>query len=168
MDKTSFKIFIMAIILSIAIFFGLLFVSFKINEHKKDQPVKLEYVTNPNIFFTVESCVNKYVQLLQNKNARAIYDIIDQDYKEEKAITIYNAVAINKAIDPNTIFEAEKILEDKNDLNTYYVLGYLTKNNIDDIYDQYRSTYSIIVKLDLNNYIYSVIPKDVEVIINAA
>ncbi len=166
MDKTSFKIFIFAITISLIIFVGLLFLSNYVN--KDSEEVKLEYVTSPNIFFTVENCVNKYIQVLQAKDTTAVYNLIDKKYRNDNGITINNALANNKNLGDYNSFTAEKILEDRDNKNTYYVKGYLTSSmNIDTDYTGNRTSYSLIIMLDFKTHTYSVIPKDVEVIIDA-
>ncbi len=164
MDKTSFKIFITALVLSIIIFMGLLLLTRHIDNN---QEVKLEYVTSPNIFYTVENCVNKYIQLIQSNNREAVYNLIDEKYKEEHKITIYNAIANNDAIEEYSTFVAQKILEDKNNKNTYYVKGFLEGPiNIDEDYTGKRTAYSLIVKLNFSNYTYSIIPERVGALID--
>ena len=161
MNNTSFKIFLTALIISILVFLGLLFLTYMLPKKEK---IEVEYVTNANIFFTVESCVNKYVSLVQSKDSEAVYNLIDDDYKAKNDITIYNALTINYDIPDGYSFIADKMLQDKNKKYTYYVKGYLKDNFfVEDINSKAdKKSYGIIIKLDVVNKTYSVIPSGKE------
>ena len=159
MDKTSFRIFILGVIVSLLIFGGILFLTLKLDSKEE---IKVKYVDNPTMFFTVENCVNKYVGLISAKDSEALYNVIDEKYKEENGITVYNVLANNKSLDGNYSFVSSYILEDKNEKYKYYVKGYLIEETMDD--DNFvneKMEYSIIVKLDTSNKTYSVILSEV-------
>jgi len=159
MDKISFKIFLVAIFSAIVIFCSTLALSLFFKEEKV---ISTKYVTNPNIFYTVESCVNKYVGLVIAGEREAVFNVIDEGYKSENNITIYDVLNINYAIDGNYTFVAKKMLEDKNKNHVYYVKGYLIEDNsVDDLVGK-RKDYGVIVMLHSNNT-YSIIPNISEV-----
>ena len=82
MDKTSFRIFLVIIVVSLIIFSGLF--AFAMYENKiNEDKIEVEYVTNANIFYTVESCVNKYVSLIVAQDSIALYNVTDEQYREE-------------------------------------------------------------------------------------
>ena len=66
MDKTSFKIFIGALVISLLIFAGLFIYSLNIKNNSK---IEVKYVTNPTMFFTVENRVNKSISYVVEQNS---------------------------------------------------------------------------------------------------
>ena len=163
MDKTSFKIFLVVIIFSLLIFCGLFAFSLYQNSLAEEK-IEVEYVTNANIFFTVESCVNKYVGLIVAKDSTALYNVIDDKYKEDNRITISNVLANNIKLSGNYSFTAQKMLQDKKDKRTYYVKGNLIAESINAVeFTNEKIKYGLIVKLNVDNNTYSVIPSEVEV-----
>lgn len=163
MDKTSFRIFLVIIVVSLIIFSGLF--AFAMYENKiNEDKIEVEYVTNANIFYTVESCVNKYVSLIVAQDSIALYNVIDEQYREEHGITINNVLANNIKLSGNYSFNAQKMLQDKNSEHTYYVKGYLIEESLmEDGFSNEKIEYGLIVKLDVDNNIYSIIPSEVEV-----
>ncbi len=164
MDKTSFRIFISALIVSLFIFGILLLITLF---NTKEEEVKLKSVTNQNIFFTVENVVNKYIQLIEDEEKEKVYNVIDDKYKKENTITLYNVINSSNTIPKYTSFIAQKIMEDTKEKNTYYVSGYLELNNNLDNSSSNRKSYSLIVKLNFDTYTYTIIPKNVGVMISA-
>ncbi len=160
MDKTSFKIFLVVIIFSLLIFGGLFAFSLYKNSLEEEK-IEVEYVTNANIFFTVESCVNKYIGLIVAKDSTSLYNVIDDKYKEDNGITINNVLANNIKLSGNYSFTAQQMLQDKKEKYTYYVKGDLIEEL--DEFTSEKIEYGLIVKLNVDNNTYSVIPSEVEV-----
>ena len=151
MKKTSFRIFVVCLIASLLICVGFLIVSFKFDNNKK---ISVKQVENPIMFFTVESCVNKYINLIIAQDSEALYNVIDSKYKKENEITIDNVLSVNKYLNGNYSFIATEMLEDKEEKYKYYVKGNLMSESMGD---EHKIEYSLIVKLDMKNYTYSVI-----------
>jgi len=159
MKKTSFRIFVVCLIASLLICVGFLIVSFKFDNNKK---ISVKQVENPIMFFTVESCVNKYINLIIAQDSEALYNVIDSKYKKENEITIDNVLSVNKYLNGNYSFIATSMLEDKEEKNKYYVKGYLIAESMNtEYFSNEKIEYSLIVKLDINNYTYSVILDEV-------
>ena len=159
MEKTSFKIFILAIISSLIIFAAVLVFYLKTINHDE---INVKYVENPTMFFTVENCVNKYIGLIIAKDSEALYNVIDKEYREENGITVNNVLANNKSIDGNYSFMSQAMLEDEKEKYKYYVRGYLIEEVMDDDnFESEKIEYSLIVKLDVKNNTYSVILSEV-------
>lgn len=159
MDKTSFKIFVVALIFSLLIFGGLFI--YALNMETKEE-IEVEYVTNPTMFFTVENCVNRYIGLIVAKDSESLYNVIDEKYKIDNGITVNNVLANVKHLSNNYSFVSDKMLEDKKESYKYYVRGYL----IEEIYDENnfnsnKEEFGLIVKLDVVNNTYSIIPSEV-------
>lgn len=159
MDKTSFKIFIVALLISLLIFAGVFIYALKI---KADNQISVKYVTNPSMFLTVENCVNKYVSLLSAKDSEAIYNVIDEEFKVENGITIYNVLANNKELSGSYSFVSQAMLEDEQESYKYYVRGYLISEGLsDNNFKNNKIEYGLIVKLDVGSNTYSIIPSEV-------
>lgn len=157
MDKTSFRIFIFCLVMSILVFVGVF--AFSLN-NKDDLDIKIKRVDNPFMFFTVEQCVNKYIGLILDGNSEDVYNVIDKKYKEENSITIYNALSINVKLEGEYYFVAQEMLEDEDVPYKYYVRGELIEELMDEIYPN-SFQYEVIVMLDVENNTYSVIPEEV-------
>lgn len=159
MDKTSFKIFIWALIFSLLVFAGVFIYNLKFSQNDE---IKVKYVESPTMFFTVENCINKYVGLISSKDSEALYNVIDEQYREDNGITVYNVLANNKNLDGNYSFVARVMLEDEVEKYKYYVKGYLIKETMnEDSFDSEKIEYNLIVKLDVENNTYSVILSEV-------
>lgn len=159
MEKTSFKIFIFGLTISILIFVGLFIYSLNSD---KEYKIAVEYVNNPIMFFTVESCVNKYVTFLSSGDSEAVYNIMDKKYIKENNITINNALANNINLNGIYSFSSKAMLEDINEKYKYYVRGYLIKEEMDVSFENSeKKEYELIVKLDVENNTYSIIPVEV-------
>lgn len=160
MDKTSFKIFIGALLGSILLFAGVFFLVLKFGNNEK---IEVTPVVNPTMFFTVENCVNKYVSLLASEDSEAVYHLIDKKYRDENEITVYNALASNIHLTGgNYSFVAKAMMEDKNIPYRYYVKGLLIEQVFTESdYEGERREYGLIVQLDVSNYTYSIIPSEV-------
>lgn len=159
MKKTSFRIFIVGLIVSLLIFLVILIFALKFDNKKI---IKVKYVENPTMFFTVENCVNKYVSLIIAQDSEALYNVIDDKYKKENDITMDNVLKVNKYLNGNYSFIATKMLEDKTEKYKYYVKGYLIEETMnDDNFSNTKIEYNLTVKLDVKNYTYSVILSEV-------
>lgn len=160
MENTSFKIFILSLFVSLLIVAGV----FVYSMQEKDEKIAVKYVDNPIMFFTVENCVNKYIGLIAAQDEEALYNVIDDTYKKENDITIYNVLDVNVYLNGQYSFVSGVMLEDKNEKNKYYVRGHLVQESFaEDIYDDsiMELEYGIIVKLDIENNTYSVILSEV-------
>ena len=159
MKKTSFRIFVVCLIVSLLICIGFLILSFKFDNNKQ---ISVKSVESPIIFFTVESCVNKYISLIVAQDSEALYNVIDSKYKKDNEITLENVLGINKYLKGNYSFIATAMLEDKDENNKYYVKGYLIEESMNtEYFSSEKIEYSLIVKLDIKNYTYSVILDEV-------
>lgn len=160
MEKTSFKIFIGALVISLLIFAGLFIYSLNIKDNSK---IEVQYVTNPTMFFTVENCINKYISYVAEQNSEAVYSVIDEEYKKQNGITINNTLANSIQLSSNNYsFVSQAMLEDKNVAYQYYVRGLLVEEIYgDENFEGEKREYGLIVKLDVENNTYSIIPSEV-------
>ena len=97
---------------------------------EQEQPGNIEKVKERNDFYTAVSCVNKYLEYLNNKDAQAVYNCLDQVYIEKKEITENNVLNKFEDMDSKYVFKAEKMFQQKigNGIIQYYAYGKLTEN----------------------------------------
>ena len=119
--------------------------------------VKLEELRDRNMFFTVSSCVNKYLNYVVSKDETVLYNILDNDYITEKEITENNVLSYVEKLTEYQIFEAKKmyILEDGN-ISTIYVKGKIRDDILDE--NKPRKDYEVAVKIYHDKNIFTVIP----------
>ena len=87
-------------------------------------------------------------------------NILDKEYRENNNINSANRFNYITKLDGNYNFSAKKILYEDDGSNSnikkYYVYGYLIKDTMNKFVE--KQEYFLIVKLDLNNNLFSVIP----------
>jgi len=127
------------------------------NNFKENEIILLDDYSR---FFTINSCVYKYISFITSKSTDNILEVLDSDYIKNNNITkdnIYNHIGELKG---NYSFSAKKIYYQEQNKNfiKYYIYGYL----IEDIMgtNGKKEDYYIIVNLDLENELFSVSPYD--------
>lgn len=125
--------------------------------------IEYEKVNNINEFFTVEGCINRYLDVLSNKEFDNLLKLIDNEYLEKNMINENNILNKLESLEGINTFSAKKIYVQKIDKynNKYYVYGKL-KKEIMDGYDL-GIDYYIIIKIDKKHQLYSVTPYDGEI-----
>ena len=112
------------------------------------------------MYFTIKSCIDQYMEYVYNQNTEAILGVLDPNYIKEKNITNQNLYEFifNNEEKKEVDFDIEKMLVvgDEEDLQTYYVKGYIrdTNGNKEESY--------LTVNIDLKSMIYSIIPEGKE------
>ena len=79
----------------------------------------ISVVTDRNRFYTVASCVNKFLTYLTSKDTDSLYLLLDENYKTENKITkdnIYNYIG---TYNNELIFNPKKIFEQRLSTNIY-------------------------------------------------
>lgn len=114
-------------------------------------------VTNKSMYFSVESCINKYVEAISSKNSQAIFGMLDKKYKEKNKIDINNVLdfVIKEQNLKELNFDTEKMLVegDKQDIQKYYVQGNI-KNK-----EGYREENYFTVTVDIKAMVFSIFPE---------
>lgn len=110
-------------------------------------------------FFTVASCIDKYLISIFNQNGTDIYNLIDKSYLDEFSITEGNILEKTERYNELQIFNAKKIYElnENETISVYYVYGKI-RDDAEEL-DTKRSDFYITVKLDKVNRTYSIMPK---------
>lgn len=108
-----------------------------------------EKVTNTTYFFSIEDCVNKYLDAIKMGGSVEVINYLDENYIQENNLTRDNVIS---NIDESYDFLATEIYE-KRDKTLY---SFIVKGVIDDgIYNQEKY---YIVDLDLGNNAFKITP----------
>ena len=148
----------------IAIVILILFIGYRIYENysktKKEMFLSQQktIVTDDSRFFTVLSCVNKYLNTIQNGNPNEILLILNDEYKEENGINIDNYQNFVPSLDKSSIYDYEgtEMYQKRISKNVveYYVYGNIKENNMVDA--PVRTKYNLTVVLYENEFVYSI------------
>lgn len=153
---TKKKIFMISLLVIVAI----VLILFKILY--KNETNNYTIVTSSSKFYTVSSCVNRYVNYLYTKDDSKILEILDSEYKRKNSINKNNLFNKIQKLDKNYSFEARKMYQEEINENVvkYYVKGYLIENVLSDSLIENGLDFYLIVYLDSKNSTYSVVPYD--------
>lgn len=111
-------------------------------------------------FFTINSCVYKYIVYLQNNDTDSLLKVLDKDFVDVNSIDSNNIYNYIEKLSGNYSFNTKKVYYEElnNQYTKYYVYGQLLLEQIDEKPIEYDRYY--IVTFDLQNYLYSIIPYD--------
>lgn len=111
-------------------------------------------------FFTVNSCVYKYITYLNGNKTDELIKILDEEYVKNNNIKSDNVYNFVSKLNGNYSFKSKKIYYQvgTEKVVKYYVYGYLIEETIDGIGS--KQDYYLIVNLDLENQLFSVSPYD--------
>ena len=117
-------------------------------------------VTDQSDFFTVESCVNKYIGSLTDNNVDDLMKLLNQDYIKENGINSSNVLNKLGSLSGKVTFLAKKIYYVKSSSNIvdYYVYGLVKKELLNG--DDLGSNYYVIVRIDANKQLFDITPYD--------
>ena len=129
----------------------------------QDTKVNYEKVKSATSFFTVQSCINKYLSYINANDNESVFKILDEEYLLKNKITKQNVFENIKRYDNGAItFQADKMyMEQIDDDNIkYYVHGIVKNSFIEELSDKIiiDDNFQIIVKLNFENMVYSVMP----------
>ncbi len=121
----------------------------------------IEKLKDRNTFFTVSSCVDKYLVAVYSEEVQTIYDLLSREYISKNKIKIDNLLNKIDNYDEMQIFSADTIYEVNNteNISTYYVEGTIR----DDIFGEQNTketNFYIAVQLDKVNRTYAIIPNE--------
>lgn len=151
-------IIICVLLLSIAV---LLFLNSNKDENNilSEEP-KYRLVDDYSRFFTINSCVYKYITYLSSNKTSDLVKILDQDYVLKNNIDNTNVYDYVNKLNGNYSFKSKKIYyqvgNDK--IIKYFVYGYLIEETIDELGN--KQDYYLIVNLDVENQLFSIAPYD--------
>lgn len=120
----------------------------KIIDGKKPQILKID-----NLFFTVEQCIVRYYESVDNENKEAVYSILDEEYIKDNKISldnVLNKIPQYEQMNNYKIKEIYVITGEK--YSTFYVKTVLNEKEM-----------YYIVNMDSSSKAYSVIPISKEI-----
>ena len=151
------------IILFVILLIILVFI-FHFNLNKDEEEIQI--VKDNSTFFTVSSCVSKYLNAISSKNTDNLLILLDDKYKKKYNIdagTVYDHTGY---LDGNYTFKGKKMYFEKvgKSRYKYYVYGVISKDIINTISEE--EDYYIIVYLNEKNMTFSIEPYDGEIFNN--
>ena len=123
---------------------------------------ELETVSNRTDFYTVQDCVNIFLNNLYNGEREKTFNVLSEKFIKENNIDSSNVISKLEKKDIPQIFVAKKIFyEVKENVSTFYVYGYIQDNSIgDEEIETEREDFNIIVFIDYYNRSFAVYPKN--------
>lgn len=134
----------------------------KSNDTNTETEIKLETVKDYSTFFTVENCINKYINALSNSNGEDAFNLLTNEYKNLASINKDNIDDKLVYLDGNYVYEARNIFVKNIDNNTkeYYVYG-LLKEDVLGRYDTGKDSYYQVIIED-ESYTFTLRPYTIE------
>ena len=153
----KYKDYIVIIVILLLIFVSIS-VLFNIDK-KRDNVDKNVYVIEQDYsnFFTVNSCINKYIQFLVSKDTNSLLKVIDKKYITDNNLNESNV--INSLGELNGIYNflsKEMYKQNKDDIEEYYVKGILQEEGMESILSTTEQYYKLY--LYEKNMTYSITP----------
>ena len=154
---------ILLIIFVLLVFAGLALYNYRNSNNSNEEVIKeneeYKLLNDYSRFFTVNSCVYKYIQYLQKEDFDSLFKVLDNDFVNNANISsnnIYNYLP--NISDGIYNFVSKKIYYTKvNDSYiTYYVYGYMVEELMDSVGVKEYYTYK--VNLDTSNQTFSIAP----------
>lgn len=119
---------------------------------------KINNLKDYQTFYTVLSCINKYIRYNEQKDFQNMYNVLSEEYISENNITINNIEQKVKMYNNAETFTAKEIYEYNNNENvsTYFIYGKTTEDNFDND-DPKQEELNIVVQLDKSNRTFDII-----------
>ena len=136
---------------------GLLYFS-KSEDEEQIEKNKYVILNDYSRFFTVNSCVYKYIQYLSNKNYDNLFKVLSKEYINDNNLNESNIYNYLPNLNGNYSFVSKKIYYEKKDDNyfKYYVYGYIEQDLIDSIGN--KEYYYFLVDYDQMDNVFSITP----------
>lgn len=153
---------ILLIVLVFLILVLVLLMIFK-NDKKATFSKEIKIVTDASDFYTVSSCVSKYVNYLYNQDVDNLLVLLNQEYVKENNIDSSNIFTYINSITSYQQFRAKKMFYQQVDENVYkyYIYGILEEEYIDST-GKYMGDLYVIVYLNEEGMTFSIEPYDGE------
>lgn len=161
MKKKDNYILLIIIICILVSVLGLLYLNKTESNNDDKEETKYYLLNDYSRFFTINSCINKYVTSLQNNKYDNVLKLLDKNYVEENNISSDNVSNYVDNLDGNYNYITKKVFytELSEKVINYYVKGYLVSDELDNISNDKIDKYYI-VKFDLTNNLFSITPID--------
>lgn len=153
-----------------------IFLVYSLNNNKKEEDKKFpeenthissyylntsknNVVTNRDDFFTAQSCVQKYILYITQKDKESIYKLLDKSYIDQFKVTKDNVLEHVENLSGEITFKAKKMYFDKVNENfyKYYVIGEILEEKMDEN-PKSMGEFKVTVNMDLENMLFSIVP----------
>lgn len=137
-------------------------VSYLLNNNNGKES-NIDIVTNYSDFYTVDSCMYRFITYVASEDSESLYLILDSNYKKKNKINQNNVMELFNNINENSSFNSKKMYYEKlnDNITKYYVYGSIETAELieDDTTDNLNSTDAyFIVYLDSSNQTFSIEP----------
>ena len=151
---SKYKNYIIIIIL-LAVFLTVLTIFNKDNSNISVEKEKYYIETDYSKFFTVNSCIYRFVDYLSVKDTDSLLEILDHEYKVQNNIDKNNIYDFVPDLNGMYSFSSKEMYRiEKDDYAKYYVFGYLIKDSISGNSSREKNYY--VVNLDKKNMTFSI------------
>ena len=160
-DKEK-KLFAVVLVVAVLIL-GIYKLFFEKNDNQeKIDTTTISVLNDSNRFFTVSSCVSKYINYLSVQDTNNLLVLLSKEYQEKEVINSDNLYEKIGIINGTNSFMGKKIFEQRLSKNTYkyYVYGFIQEELMDSM--SAKKDYYLIVILDEENMTFSIEPYDGE------
>lgn len=150
-DYIIIIVILLLILVSISVLFNI--------DKKADNTVKKIYTLEQDYsnFFTVNSCINKYVQFLVSKDTSSLLKVIDKKYIADNNLDESNVVNVLGDLDGIYNFVSKEMYKQSNgEIKEYYVKGVLQEEGMESILSTTEQYYKLY--LYEKNMTYSITP----------
>lgn len=159
-DKSKLTAIILVILTIVVVI-----VTFIVDNKKEEKNNDILIVTNASNFYTVNSCLYRTITYISSNDKESLLLLLPEEYKESNKITQDNVMDLFFDVTETSTFISEKMYYEyiSNNINKYYVQGYIQENQLFDDELLTKQDYEIvyfIVYLDTNENIFSVEPYD--------
>ncbi len=158
------NIILISVVLGLLILANIL-IHLERNSNKENvQEEKIRLVDNYSNFYTVSSCVYRYLTYLQSKDTDSLMKVLDEEFITSNGVNENNVYNFLNTYETNVSFNARKMMEEKinNNITKYYVYGYVEKDIIDNSPEQIDAYF--IVKLDKQEQVFTIMPYSGEIL----
>lgn len=163
MNKIEKRNIIILFIIAIVLISGIIIYETFFNKSIKEESADINILKDNSRFYTVSSCVNRYLTYLTNNDVNNLILLVDENYKKKKNITKNNILEYLPEMDKKYSFSAKKMYEQKlnDDYIRYYVYGILMEDvfSEEDSIKNSKDFYTI-VTINSEDYTYSITPYD--------
>lgn len=173
MDKTvNRNKLILIIVFCGLVLFGLILYNYRFSIDKEEvnnNKINVKILEDYSRFFTVNSCVYKYITYLQSKNIDNLMMVLNKDYLNNNNINNSNVLNYVENLNGNYSFVSKEIYYENigDNFIKYYVYGNLIQDHINGKGEKVERYY--IVSFDTKNYTFDITPYDknsYEVVVN--
>ena len=130
-------------------------------DNEDNKSINYSIVNDYSDFFTVNSCIYRYIQYLSSKDTDKLLKVLNQEFIDNNNVTKDNIYSILTELDGEYSFSSKKMyvgtIKDK--YYVYYVYGVLLKEEIEGIdskVDKYFKVY-----YDKSENVFSIYPIDI-------